>query len=142
MVPEPPVNSVPDKVSAATEAAPAAEFVNCVVVAIVPVPEVVSDAPDPMTIAAAVFVALAMLLKGNPVALVSTPEAGVPNAGVTITQDVTRQKFPLPLMFPAASAGVVTPKDGAPAALPCSTVIVVPNEPSVWLPCPPAPVTN
>jgi hypothetical protein len=43
---------------------------------------------------------------GNPVAFVSVTDAGVPRAGVTIVQDVTRQKFPLPLVFPVASDGV------------------------------------
>lgn len=44
---------------------------------------------------------------GNPVSFVSTPDVGVPSNGVTITQDVTRQKFPLPLVLPVASAEVI-----------------------------------
>lgn len=34
---------------------------------------------------------------GNPVALVNTPEAGVPNAGVTRVGDVDPTKFPVPV---------------------------------------------
>lgn len=63
----------------------------------------------------------------NPVIFVMTPEAGVPKAGVTIVHEVTRQKFPDPEVFPAASEGVTTAKLGFPAAAPCSTVTVVPS---------------
>jgi hypothetical protein len=38
--------------------------------------------------------------------LVSTSAEGVPSAGFIIVQEVTRQKFPLPLVFPVASDDV------------------------------------
>jgi hypothetical protein len=77
--------------------------------------------------AAAQFVAVVRVAADKtPVAVTDVAEA-TPSEGVVIAQEVVRQKFPLPLVLPAASAGVVTAKDGLPAAFPCRTVTVVPR---------------
>jgi hypothetical protein len=74
--------------------------------AVVPAGPPVPDDEPPRSVATPVPSPEIPVDIGNPVAFVSVPDAGVPRAGVTIVQEVTRQKFPLPLVFPVASDGV------------------------------------
>jgi hypothetical protein len=46
------------------------------------------------------------VVRGSPVRLVATPEAGVPRAGVTSVGLVASTKLPLPVVLPVASEGV------------------------------------
>ena len=72
-------------------------------------------------------VSAGMAAQGRLVALERLIADGVPRFGVVIAQLVVRQKLPLPDVFPEASEGVTTAKEGFPAALPCRTVVVVPR---------------
>jgi len=62
--------------------------------------------------------------RGRPVAAVSTAADGVPRFGVVMAQFVTRQKFPLPEVFPDASAEVTAEVLNTPAELLCTTPAV------------------
>lgn len=65
-----------------------------------------------------------------------------PRQNVTLEAPVPLFKFPVG-RFPVMSAVRLTaPNVGRPEALPCRTVVVVPNVPSAALPCPPTPTSN
>lgn len=48
-------------------------------------------------------------LRGNPVAFVKTPDAGVPRAGVTSVGDVARTTLPLPVELVSVGACAAAP---------------------------------
>lgn len=70
---------------------------------------------------------LTPVLIGRPVQFVNVPDVGVPSRGVTNVGDVSKTKLPVPVE-PVTSPIATAPNVGAPAALPCRTVVVVPSE--------------
>jgi len=115
------------RLTAAKDGAPPA--LPCKTVVVVP--------NDPSVDTAVVFPPMTSWFTVNVPAAVTLPEpagvAHVPSPLQNVLEDADVPEFRLATgKFPVTSAERLTaPKDGTPAALPCRTVVVVPNEPSV-----------